>query len=195
MADDHITIRISKKLIALIAFGVLVPASFVAGLAVSGGSSESAPTSTIASTTSTVLVAAETTVPAPATTLKRSSTPTTVKKKPASVTTTVPAPLSVDASYSDNCPAPLPANAGVMGKMTITWTSTSAVRTYLEVQHGSTYSFQNDVTGSIFQVDLPCNNVRLANGTYPGTPLTVAYRITVYDASGSKAQDGGTDSM
>lgn len=193
MADDHITLRISKKLVGLVAFGVLVPAAFVAGIAVSGGDSDTASTTTVAPTTTIAIATPETTVLSPTTTVKKSSTPTTVKKKP--VATTVPAPLSVKASYADNCPAPVPANAGVMGKMTITWTSTSAVRTYLEVQHGSTYSFQDDVTGTIFQVDLPCNNVRLVNGTYPGTPLTVAYRITVYGANGEKAQDGGTDSM
>ena len=197
MADDHITLRISKKLIALIAFGVLVPAAFVAGLAVSGGNSQSAQTTTVASTTTVVAIAPDTTTLAPTTTVKKSSTPTTVKKKPA--TTTIPAPLSVTASYSDNCPAPGLANAGVMGKMTITWTSTSAVRAKIQIQHGSQFGFTDDnetPSGSV-TIDRPCNDAIGATGAKTGNPLTVIYRITAYSADGSEKMTGnsGTDSM
>ena len=198
MADDHITLRISKKLVALIAFGVLIPAAFVAGLAVSGGNSQSAPTTTVASTTTVAAITPETTTLAPTTTVKKSSTPTTVKKKPATTTTT-PAPLSVTASYSDNCPAPGLPNAGVMGKMTITWTSTSAVRAKIQIQHGSQFGFTDDnetPSGSV-TIDRPCNDAIGATGAKTGNPLTVIYRITAYSADGSEKMTGnsGTDSM
>jgi|GEM_PF-5094736 len=120
MSDDHITLRISKRTLLILAVVVLLPVTFVAGLSVGRGNDSSAVVDSIVETTTTIestttLEATTTTI---AGTASKKSTPTTVAKKKATTTTT--APLSVKVTYSDNCPAPIPANAGVMGTMTIT---------------------------------------------------------------------------
>lgn len=197
MSDDHITLRISKRTLLILAVVVLLPVTFVAGLSVGRGNDSSAVVDSVVETTTTV--ASTTTLEATTTTIagtaSKKSTPTTVAKKKATTTTT--APLSVKVTYSDNCPAPIPANAGVMGTMTITWTSTSAVRAMVEVNHGATgiYSENNHKGNESIAINRPCNNVKEANGAYLGRPLTVLFRVTVYDAAGKTAVTGGTDSM
>lgn len=197
MTDDHITLRISKKSLLLVLVLVLVPSAFVAGLTVGGESSpETATTSTTTATTSTTLS------PTTSTSVivgAQSSPPTTAKKKKvvAATTTAPPEALDVVATYSDDCPPSLPANARVPGKMTITWKSTSAVRALVEVIHGADLDYEenNHKPNDTLVLDRLCNNVREANGSYLGRPLTVIYRITVYGADGKTAQDGGNDSM
>jgi hypothetical protein len=81
--------------------------------------------------------------------------------------------------------------------MTISWESTSAVSAMVEVIHGSDFSYkkENHLPNDFVTFTRQCNNVKLANGTYPGTPLTVVFRVTATDASGKSAVDGGSDSM
>ena len=86
-----------------------------------------------------------------------------------------------------------------MGKMTISWESTSAVRAKVQIQHGSQFGFDDDnetATGSV-SIDRPCNDAIGANGQKTGNPLTVIYRITVYSADGTEKIFGnsGLDSM
>ena len=196
MSDDHITLRISKRTLLILAVAVLLPVTFVAGISVGRENDSVAVEDSVEETTTTI--ASTTTLQATTTsiagTASKKSSPTTVAKKK---TTTTTAPLSVKVTYSDNCPAPIAANAGVPGKMTITWTSTSAVRALVEVIHGAGYSYYegNHEPSDTLVIDRPCNNVKEANGTYSGRPLTVVYRVTVYDAAGKTAVDGGNDSM
>lgn len=195
MSDSHITLRISKRTLLVIAIVILLPAVFVAGISVGRGDDSSSSADSVLATTTTLpnTTLATSTTEAAGTTKKKSSQTTVAKKK----STTTTAPLSVKVTYSDNCPAPIAANAGVPGKMTITWTSTSAVRALVEVIHGAGYSYYegNHEPNDTLVIDRPCNNVKEANGSYPGRPLTVVYRVTVYDSDGKTAVDGGNDTM
>jgi hypothetical protein len=73
--------------------------------------------------------------------------------------------------------------------MTLTWTSTSAVRVRIQVQHGNDFSSDfNGLFNDSFTVERPCNDDN-------GQPRPVAYLITAFDSDGNQLQDGGSDSM
>lgn len=192
MSADHVTLRIPKRALLITAALVLVPGAFVAGLAVGGDDSTS-----VLSDTTVPAMSSTTfdTIPATSTTAKPTPTPTTVAKKKAATTTT--APIAVTVTYTDDCPPANTANNRVNGTMTVTWKSTSAVAATLEIMHGADfdYSESNHPASGTYTTVRMCNNVRLADGSYPGRPLTVVYRVTVRDAAGKTAVAGGNDSM
>lgn len=193
MASDHITLRISKRVLIGAAIAVLVPGAFVAGVSVGGSDDSSGAADTtlvVTSTTGSSIVATTTTV--------KKSTPTTVaKKKKVAATTTTTKPIAVTVTYSDNCPPANTANNRTMGTMRISWTSVSAIAATLEIVHGADFDYfeSNHEPSSTYITVRQCNNVKLADGSYPGRPLTVVYRVTVRDAAGKTAIAGGTDSM
>jgi hypothetical protein len=197
MPSDHITVRISKRALLVVAAAVLVPGAFVAGLVIGGDNN----TNVAADSTVVTLAATSTTtddsLAATSTTAKSTSTTVAKKKKVAATTTTTTAPIAVTVSYSDNCPPANTANNRVNGTMTITWKSTSATAATLEIMHGADfdYSESNHPASGSYTTIRQCNNVRLADGSYPGRPLTVVYRVTVRDAAGKTAVAGGNDSM
>jgi hypothetical protein len=191
MSSDHITVRISKRALLTITAALLIPGAFVAGLAMGGddGTSVVADSTLVATSTTTL-----DTLPTTSTTVKTTATTVAKKKK---TTTTTTAPISVTVTYTDDCPPANTANNRVNGTMTVTWKSTSAIAATLEIMHGADfdYSESNHPASGTYTTVRMCNNVRLADGSYPGRPLTVVYRVTVRDAAGKTAVAGGNDSM
>ena len=194
MSSDHLTIRIPKRLLVGLLV-LLVPAAFGAGIALGGRDNGAvvAPTTTIAATTtspvSTTLAAPTTTVPVQKS--NANAVTTTVakkKKKAAAATTTTTEKLGVTATYADTCPAP-GVNNRVQGTMTITWTSTRAVRASVRISHGSERIYDEidaDASGTLSFVRT-CNNQKTATGAFNGSTLVVSYTITVYAADGTTA--------
>ncbi len=200
MPSDHVTLRISKRALLITAALVLVPGAFVAGLAVGGDDSASVAvdsTSPIVASSTTVDTVPVTSTTVSSTSSKKSTATTVAKKKVAATTTTTTEPIAVTVSYTDNCPPANTANNRVNGIMKITWKSTSAIAATLEITHGSDFDYyesNHEASGSYITVRM-CNNVRLADGSYPGRPLTVVYRVTARNADGKTAIAGGNDSM
>lgn len=197
MTESHVTLRIPKK--ALIAVLVLLlPAAFGAGMALGGrdGGVVDTTTSTVDATTTTVVQT--TTTLAPATTVKAAAraTTTTVAKKKAPVAPVVRAKPTVTVTYSDNCPAP-GVNNRVAGTMIISWTTTNSTSVAAKVSHGadSVYNENNLPPNGEIRMNRTCNNLKSANGTYPGTPLTVSFTVTAYAADGTTAGFVGEDKM
>ena len=193
MSSDHLTIRIPKRLLVGLLV-LLVPAAFGAGIALGGRDNGAvvAPTTTIAATTtsleSTTLPAPTTTVPVQKSNSKAVTTTVAKKKKAAAATTTTTEKLGVTATYADTCPAP-GVNNRVQGTMTITWTSTRAVRASVRISHGSERIYDEidaDASGTLSFVRT-CNNQKTATGAFNGNTLVVSYTITVYAADGTTA--------
>lgn len=191
MSSDHLTIRIPKRLLVGLLV-LLVPAAFGAGIALGGRDNGAvvAPTTTIAATTtsleSTTLPAPTTTVPVQKSNAKVVTTTVAKKKKAAAATTTTTEKLGVTATYADTCPAP-GVNNRVQGTMTITWTSTKAVRASVRISHGSERIYDEidaDASGTL-SFARTCNNQKTANGTFNGNTLVVSYTITVHAADGT----------
>lgn len=194
MSNDHVTLRIPKwALTAMLV--LLIPAAFATGMAVGRGQGDRdvAADTTIAPD-STAAPVTTTSVPPSTTAVRRTTTTTAAKKKPKAPA--APKKPTISATYSDNCPAP-GINNRVAGTMIIKWTSTNADHVSVRVDHGAdgVYQESDNPTSGEVRINRTCNNMKTANGTYPGTPLTVTFSVTAVAADGTLAGYNGEDSM
>lgn len=191
MSNDHVTLRIPKWTFTALLV-LLIPAAFATGMAVGRGQGDRdvpADTTIVSDSTTTT-----TSVPPATTTVKRTTTTTVAKKK--AKAPAVPKKPTISATYSDNCPAP-GINNRVAGTMIIKWTSTNADHVSVRVDHGAdgVYQESDNPTSGEVRINRTCNNMKTANGTYPGTPLTVTFNVTAVAADGTLAGYNGEDSM
>lgn len=181
MSGSHVTIRVPRWTLTLLALVILGAVAFWAGRTTLAPTADVTTSGVVASTTPDGTT---------------STTPTTVPdpRQPAGGGTPEPASLDASISVTDTCPA-----AGrVPGTLTVTWATTSAERIEIRLSHGADILMNNAVVvrsrGSR-TFERTCNNQKLADGTYNGRPLTVTYSILVTGADGVTASDRGESSM